>query len=188
MTTERNPQAAPSEKDFTLTKVKLVKDGGLDAHFEVAQVIGNENYTKEYHVKNGMEVHPDLKKLFKRLQPIMARLFGKTSFLNLVESDDFNATAKQKDQAREYADGQTETIEATGVSFSGSGDNIGVVITGLVTFPNGQKGAVNSPRIKFDSFSFGFEEELEEICEDIETEVYDYLYKNKKAQLELFGE
>ncbi len=34
---------------------------------------------------------------------------------------------------------------------------------------------------------FGFEEELEEIVADIENEVYAFLFKGKKAQLELFG-
>lgn len=41
--------------------------------------------------------------------------------------------------------------------------------------------------MKFNTETFGFEEELEEIICDIENEVYAFLFKGKKAQLELFG-
>ena len=35
----------PSEKAFALSKVKTLKDGGLDVHYEVTETIGNESYT-----------------------------------------------------------------------------------------------------------------------------------------------
>lgn len=178
----------PSEKNFSLSKVKLVKNGGIDVHYEVTETIGNESYTNKYHVESAKDIHPDLRKLFNRMRPIMARLFNITSFLTLVETEDFKATKKQKQDARNFADEATGNIEVRGVSFSGSDDNVGVVLTGLFTFSNGQKAAINSPRLKFDLFTFGFEDELEEICEDIETEVYAFLFKGKKAQLELFGD
>ena len=41
--------------------------------------------------------------------------------------------------------------------------------------------------MKFNTETFGFEEELEDIAADIENEVYAFLFKGKKAQLELFG-
>lgn len=177
----------PSEKSFSLSKVKIVKDGGLDVHYEVMETVGNEIYINKYHVESVKDVHPDLRKLFKRMRPIMARLFNVTSFLSMVETDEFKATKKQKDLAREFGDEATQNIEVRAVSYSGSGDNVGVVLTGLFTFSNGQKAAINSPRLKFDIFSFGFEDELEEICQEVEKEVYAFLFKNKHAQLELFG-
>lgn len=177
----------PSEKSFSLSKVKIVKDGGLDVHYEVTETVGNESYINKYHVESVKDVHPDLLKLFKRMRPIMARLFNVTSFLSMVETDEFKATKKQKDLAREFGDEATNNIEVRAVSYSGSGDNVGVVLTGLFTFSNGQKAAINSPRLKFDIFSFGFEDELEEISQEVKKEVYAFLFKNKHAQLELFG-
>lgn len=184
---ETKTMVVPSEKNFALTKVKLVKNGGIDVHYEVTETIGNESYSNKYHVESSKDVHPDLLNLFKRMRPIMARLFNITSFLTLVDTDEFKATKKQKDSAREFADEATSNIEVRGVSFSGKDENVGVVLTGLFTFSNGQKAAINSPRLKFDLFTFGFEDELEEICEDIEQETYAFLFKGKKAQLELFG-
>lgn len=177
----------PSEKSFALSKVKLIKDGGLDVHYEVTETVGNESYTNKYHVESAKDIHPDLRACFERLRPIMGRIFNITSFLSFMETPETKATKAQKDAAREYADEMLRNIEVRGVSFSGQDDNVGVVLTGLFAVSNNQKTAINSPRLKFNTETFGFEEELDEIAGDIEREVYAFLFKGKKAQLELFG-
>lgn len=181
-----NVMLIPSEKAFALSKVKTLKDGGLDVHYEVTETIGNESYTNKYHVESAKDIHPDLRDCFDRLRPIMGRIFNITSFLSMVETSDFKATKKQNELSRDFADEMLKNIEVRGVSFSGQ-DNVGIVLTGLFTVSNGKKTAINSPRLKFNTEKFGFEEELEEIAADIETEVYAFLFKGKKAQLELFG-
>lgn len=177
----------PSEKAFALSKVKALKNGGLDVHYEVTETIGDESYTNKYHVKSAKDIHPDLRGCFKRLRPIMGRIFNITSFLSLVETSDFKATKQQSELSRDFTDEMLKNIEVRGVSFSGQDDNVGVVLTGLFAVSNDQKTAINSPRLEFNAKTFGFENELEEIAADIETEVYAFLFKGKKAQLELFG-
>lgn len=177
----------PTKEKFSFSKVKLLKDGGLDVHYEVTEVVGNESYTNKYHVESAKDIHPDLRDCFDRLRPIMGRIFNITSFLSMVETSDFKATKKQSELSRDFADEMLKNIEVRGVSFSGQDDNVGVVLTGLFTVSNNQKTAINSPRLKFNTETFGFEEELEEIAADIENEVYAFLFKGKKAQLELFG-
>lgn len=178
----------PSEKNFSLSKVKLVKDGGLDVHYEVIETIGSESYSNKYHVESGKDIHPDLRDCFDRLRPVMGRVFNLTSFLSLIENPNFDADERQEHIARDFADECLDNIEVRGVSLSGTGDNVGVVLTGLFAVSNNQKTAINTPRLKFNTETFGFEEELEEIVGDIEAEVYAFLFKGKKAQLELFGE
>ena len=153
----------PSEKAFALSKVKTLKDGGLDVHYEVTETIGNESYTNKYHVESAKDIHPDLRDCFDRLRPIMGRIFNITSFLSMVETSDFKATKKQSELSRDFADEMLKNIEVRGVSFSGQYDNVGVVLTGLFTVFNNQKTAINSPRLKFNTETFGFEEELEAI-------------------------
>lgn len=177
----------PSKKAFALSKVKTLKDGGLDVHYEVTETIGNESYTNKYHVESAKDIHPDLRDCFDRLRPIMGRIFDITSFLSMVETSDFKATKKQSELSRDFADEMLKNIEVRGVSLSGQDDNVGCILTGLFTVSNNQKTAINSPRMKFNTETFGFEEELEEIICDIENEVYAFLFKGKKAQLELFG-
>ena len=177
----------PSKKAFALSKVKTLKDGGLDVHYEATETIGNESYMNKYHVESAKDIHPDLRDCFDRLRPIMGRIFNITSFLSMVETSDFKATKKQSELSRDFADEILKNIEVRGVSFFGQDDNVGVVLTGLFTVSNNQKTAINSPRLKFNTETFGFEEELEAIVADIENEVYAFLFKGKKAQLELFG-
>ena len=179
-----NVMPIPSEKSFALSKVKTVKDGGLSVHYEVTEIIGNETYVNKYHVESAKDIHPDLRRCFERLRPIMGRIFNITSFLSMVETDDFKANKTQKEVARNFADEMLKNIEVRGVSLSGQDDNVGVVLTGLFTVSNNQKTAINSPRLKFNTEAFGF---VEEIVTDIENEVYAFLFKGKKAQLELFG-
>lgn len=177
----------PSEKAFALSKVKTLKGGGLDVHYEVTETIGDESYTNKYHVESAKDIHPDLRDCFNRLRPIMGRIFNITSFLSIVETPDFKATQKQNELSRDFADEMLKNIKVRGVSFSGQNDNVGVVLTGSFAVLDNQKTAINSPRLKFNTKVFGFEKELEEIAADIETEVYAFLFKGKKAQLELFG-
>lgn len=184
---EKKVMFIPTEKQFALSKVKMLKDGGIDVHYEVTENVGSESYTNKYHVESAKDVHPDLRNLFNELRTIMGRVFNITSFLSMVESEEFKATKKQNETARNFADECLGNIEVRGISLSGEGDNLGCVLTGLFTTGNNQKTAINSPRIKFSVESFGFEEELETIISDVENEVYAFLFKGKKAQLELFG-
>lgn len=177
----------PSEKAFALSKVKTLKGGGLDVHYEVTETIGDESYTNKYHVESAKDIHPDLRDCFNRLRPIMGRIFNITSFLSIIETPDFKATQKQNELSRDFADEMLKNIKVRGVSFSGQNDNVGVVLTGSFAVLDNQKTAINSPRLNFNTKVFGFEKELEEIAADIETEVYAFLFKGKKAQLELFG-
>lgn len=177
----------PTEQQFALSKVKLAKNGGLTVHYEVTEVIGEESYTNKFLVESAKDIHPDLQACFDKLRPIMGRIYHLTSFLSLVEMPDFKASAKHKELARTFAEELLKNIEVRGVSFSGQDDNVGIVLTALMTSGNNQKCAINSPRLKFNSETYGFEEDLETISGEIETEVYEFLFRGKKAQLELFG-
>lgn len=182
-----NVMPVPTKEKFSLSKVKLLKDGGLDVHFEVTEVVGNESYTNKYHVLSAKDIHPDLRKLFKDLCPIMGRVFNITSFKSMIATPDFKATKKQIEIADSFANECLGNIEVRGVSLSGQDDNVGVVLTGLFTVSNNQKTAINTPRMKYAVETFGFEEELENIVCDIENEVYEFLFDGKRAQMDLFG-
>lgn len=188
MSEKDEKNVVPKKSSFELSKVKFLKGGGLDVHYNVTEVIDDESYTNKYHVESAKDVHPDLIKLFVRIKPILARVFNITSFLTCISTDDFKANKMQKEIAEDFAKEMMNNIEVRGISLSGKDDNVCVIITGLFTTYNNQKTCINSPRIKLSVESFGFEEELEEIVTEIEEEVYDFLFKGKKAQLELFGQ
>ena len=185
---EEKLQTIPTEKDFNLSKVKLLPKGGIQAEYQVTQVVGGEPSVLDRNETCTRDVHPDMSQMFADLRMIVARVFNITSFLTLLESDEMKLPESKKMLARNFADELVAKIEVRGVAWSGSDDNVGVVITSVFETPNGLKTCINTPRIKLAQISFGFEEELETIADAIKKEVYAYLFRGKQAQLSLFGE
>lgn len=185
---EKTLQTIPTEKDFNLSKVKLLPKGGIQAEYQVTQTIDGDASLIDRNETCTRDVHPDLAAMFEDLRTIVGRVFNITSFLTLLESDEMKLPESKRMLARSFADELLSKIEVRGVSWSGTGDNVGVVITAVFETPNGLKTCINTPRIKMAQISFGFEEELETIVESIKTEVYAYLFKGKQAQLSLFGQ
>lgn len=178
----------PTEKNYNLSKVKLNFNGGLQADYQVTETVGGEPSVTDYHASVSRDIHPDLRGLFEDLRPIVARVFNITSFLTFLDSDEMKLSESKKMLARAFADELIAKIDVRGVSWSGTDDNVGVIITAVFETPNGLKTCINTPRIKMATISFGFEEELEKIVEAIKTEVYQFLFNGKQAQLSLFGE
>ena len=185
---EKELQTIPSEKDFNLSKVKLLPKGGIQAEYQVTQIVDGETSLIDRNETCTRDVHPDLLAMFTDLRTIVARVFNITSFLTLLESDEMKLPESKKMLARNFADELLAKIEVRGVAWSGTGDNTGVVITSVFETPNGLKTCIKTPRIKMATISFGFEEELETIVESIKKEVYAYLFKGKQAQMSLFGD
>lgn len=185
---EKELQTIPTEKDFNLSKVKLLPKGGIQAEYQVTQIVDGETSLIDRNETCTRDVHPDLLAMFTDLRTIVARVFNITSFLTFLESDDMKLTESKKMLARNFADELLAKIEVRGVAWSGTGDNTGVVIKSVFETPNGLKTCINTPRIKMATISFGFEEELETIVESIKKEVYAYLFKGKQAQMSLFGD
>ena len=185
---EKELQTIPTEKDFNLSKVKLLPKGGIQAEYQVTQTVDGETSLIDRNETCTRDVHPDLLAMFTDLRTIVARVFNITSFLTLLESDEMKLPESKKMLARNFANELLAKIEVRGVSWSGTDDNTGVVITAVFETPNGLKTCIKTPRIKMATISFGFEEELETIVESIKKEVYAYLFKGKQAQMSLFGD
>ena len=178
----------PTEKNYNLSKVKLNPNGGLQADYQVTETVGGEPSVTDYHANVSRDIHPDLRGLFEDLRPIVARVFNITSFLTFLDSDEMKLPESKKMLARAFADELIAKIDVRGVSWSGTDDNVGVIITAVFETPNGLKTCINTPRIKMATISFGFEEELEKIVDAIKTEVYQFLFNGKQDQLSLFGD
>ena len=177
----------PGEKNFNLSKVKLLPNGGLQANYQVTENVGGELSVTDYQANVTRDIHPDMRKLFEDLRIIVGRVFNITSFLTMLESDEMKLPESKLVKARAFADELISKIDVRGLSWSGTDDNAGVVVTAVFETPNGLKTCINTPRIKLATISFGFEEELEQIADSIKSEVYQFLFDGKQAQLQLFG-
>lgn len=104
----------------------------------------------------------------------------------LVNSFEFHATKKQKDAIEKYIDLLKTKTTVYQISVSGQDKNEGVIITGKMTADNNAVITSNTPRIKYTSKIFGWEEDLEAIVILIEDELYEYLYSGRKLHIEAF--
>ena len=178
----------PNESAFYLSKVKIINGGGLDVNFEVEEKCGEEIYRETYHLASSKDIHPDLQKLFDDLKPYIAQVFYLNMFETTVKDEKFKATKAQIEASKKLTEAILANVKVIGVSLSGKDNNVGVVLTGMIQSPNNMKMAINTHRMKFSDILYGFEEEMEQIVGKIEREVYLFLFKNKKAQLEIFDE
>ena len=111
-------------------------------------------------------------------------MFGVTAIVEHLESEKYPAMSG----VQKFLDGIIEQYDVRGVSWSGSGNRSGVIITSVFKTALGLKTAVNTPRLILGQECFGLEEELERICDEIKDQVYAYLFEGKQAQLSLFGQ
>ena len=165
----------------------MLPNGGLQANYQVTENVGGELSVTDYQANVTRDIHPDMRKLFEDLRIIVGRVFNITSFLTMLESDEMKLPESKLVKARAFADELISKIDVRGLSWSGTDDNAVVVVTAVFETPNGLKTCINTPRIKLATISFGFEEELEQIADSIKSEVYQFLFDGKQAQLQLFG-
>ena len=178
----------PLKKDFALAKLKANNGGGLTVNYTVQQVKGSETYNTDLSHKNPREPHPDLMGRLDELKKFLAETLRLKEFLIVGRSSQFSARAKQLEALEAAWQELLESIKVKGISISGKDNNEGVIISGTMKTSQGSVVALNSPRLKFQGNHYGFEEELEEICKAIIEEAYEYVYKGKASQLEMFSD
>lgn len=162
-------------KNFELKKFKMGKKGVDVSHHQSGSDAGLVS-------KVGETIpHPDLQKSMDKLKPLMAKRIG------LLEGTDL---------ARHQLKGDLDALKivldleklvvsrcnVNGLTFTGSGDKFGVMITGSILCPENGSIGMGVPKITFGAEFLGYEEEVEEICEEIKKEVFAYRFLNKKAQ------
>ncbi|MGF2565514.1 hypothetical protein ACQUWZ_27020, partial [Ralstonia pseudosolanacearum] len=57
---EKELQTIPTEKDFNLSKVKLLPKGGIQAEYQVTQIVDGETSLIDRNETCNRDVHPDL--------------------------------------------------------------------------------------------------------------------------------
>lgn len=176
----------PAESNFKLSKVKILPEGGLMVEFGLTEVNGAETYGSNQIIKSAKQPSPDLTDRIYKMAPMIAQVFGFASARDVVFAQEFHANVSQKDYISKYVDEMTDKIRVSGFSVSGEDARRGVVITASLMVDNRQRVAINTSRILLQNESRGFEEKLAQLVNEIEKEVYLFVYRGKVADPELF--
>ena len=168
---------------FNLSKVKASGEG-VEITFSkkaVNPVDGNLGGNLD----NDALPHPDLLELLKGLKPYLLKS------LRIQQLHDTAVKYLKGDQKKKFLEDWKEiedTLEITGVSWSGKDDLEGVIISGKYSNQLEGKTPLNSPRIVFSSEILGYEQKVQKHVERIRIEAHKYFFEGKKAQGELFDE
>jgi hypothetical protein len=175
---------------FKLRHVKYSPNNAkLTATFTDSKEASNGTFVNlDHQVTSDAPPHPDFLKTLEELKPMLAQASGLTRVISAMKK----LQGSESKVALEVLAGDLEQIEqeiladltVTGISLSGQEDNEGVIITGV--YDNGSaKLAKNSPRITFNRDIYGFEEDLQELCDTLVEETRKYATEGKSAQLSL---
>lgn len=173
---EQQGRILPRE-DFNLISFKINSKG--DGIFIKHHLGGTDPQTQTNDVD--VKPHPDLKTTIDQLKVYMATSLG------LVEGWDFSREhlKKNPNYLQKAIQGHKDAVSRcniNGFSYQGDGETAGVQITGSIKTPTGGSIGMAVPKISFEKDTHGFEDEVKEICKEIEDEVYNYLILKKKEQ------
>lgn len=177
-----------TRENFSMAKVKLLKGGGIESVTVLEMNIDGAFMEIERNQKTPIVPDPELENPVRNLKEKLLISCDYMIMRTIVNAPDFKATKAQKEAVEKAIDILKQKTSVTGVHVSGQDQNEGVIITGKIQAANGSNIAINSPRMRFTSEVFGFEEELEGEIAVIERELFLYLHEGKKGQLEVFSE
>jgi len=170
-------QKAPTRDNWTLSKLKVKPSGeSVDFKSEAHIVDGSDTYVIPYNGPYPICPHSDLTDLLNDLKIRLASYYGYTLFDALVAEKKFDAKGAQKKYTQELTQIFLSNIKVTGISYAGK-ERLGVCITGTY---NGN--SINTKPLYFSSEEYG--ESLQETCDKLDQEVYEYIFMSKKAQLD----
>lgn len=163
---------------FSLKKFKVTETGVNITHEEIGADTGNIQ-------TEGKNIpHPDLRTALDKLQLYMA------SRLGMLKGWDYSREhLKLKDEQilQGAVNGHAQAVASCkvgGLIFAGDNETYGVQITGSVKVDGGSYG-LSVPKITFSKDVLGYEDQVQELCEDIKSEIYAYRFQHKKAQLDI---
>lgn len=163
---------------FDLAKFK-VTDKGVDvSHYDRLSNSGKNTL-------EGKETpHPDLQNALDKLSLYMAQRLG------LLDGWDFSRDQLRGDleklqMAKQGHEEMVKRCHLNGFTYVGDGETRGVQFTGNVKLKDGGSVGLAVGKITFGKDVLGYEDDVEQLCEDVKVEVYAYRFQSKKAQLDV---
>lgn len=159
---------------------KSVKSKEADAvEFEAIILLteGTDTYKVKEKTIYPVVPHPDFMDALRAFKPHLANYFGADTVRTLVRSKGFKAAAGHTKFADKAYEELLTDYKVTGISWAGA-DREKIIIKG--TF---RGCAINTKPMHFSNETYG--EEIQELAEKMEEELYEYVFMGKQAQLEI---
>lgn len=165
-------------EEFDLQKVKLNSKKGLNISFWQK---GNNN--ELFTVESDTLPHPDITNKLDELKELFAVSMDSLDGWELARENCRKNDEALKEAIRGYKE-EIDRYNVNGVVLVGKEQYLGIKITGSRSTESGKVG-LTSPTIRFTDENEDINAKATDLFDDIQQEVWMYLFKNKKAQPDL---
>lgn len=172
--------------NFELKRVKFIPNG-LEVDYNDCMNVDGKTVKTFHKVKNPEYPHPDLPNEAGKLRWYIVRLMGLMNFANITYLSDLSKQDKELNkQFQDFFE-----IQATRVSIREivrDEEKNTVIIKYEFTGTDLSLFKMQTPKINLEGEILKFEIDMDTDLEGMKHEVFDYLFKGKRAQLSMFGE
>lgn len=172
--------------NFELKRVKFIPNG-LEVDYNDCMNVDGETVKTFHKVKDPEYPHPDLPNEAGKLRGYIARLMGLMNFANITYLSDLSKQDKELDkQFKDFFETQATRIMIREIVRDEEKNTVIIkyefIGTDLSLFK------MQTPKINLEGGIFKFEIDMDTDLEGMKHEIFDYLFKGKRAQLSMFGE
>lgn len=172
--------------NFELKRVKFIPNG-LEVDYNDCMNVDGETVKTFHKVKNPEYPHPDLPNVAGKLRGYIVRLMGLMNFENITYLSDLSK--QDKELGKQFQD--FFEIQSTRVlirEIVRDEEKNTVIIKYEFTGVDLSLFKMQTPKINLEGEILKFEIEMDSDLEYMKHEIFDYLFKGKRAQLSMFGE
>lgn len=172
--------------NFELKRVKFIPNG-LEVDYNDCMNVDGETVKTFHKVKNPEYPHPDLPNEAGKLRGYIVRLMGLMNFANITYLSDLSKQDKELDkQFQDFFEIQSTRILIREIVRDEEKNT--VIIKYEFTGADLSLFKMQTPKINLEGEILKFEIDMDTDLEGIKHEIFDYLFKGKRAQLSMFGE
>lgn len=172
--------------NFELKRVKFIPNG-LEVDYNDCMNVDGEIVKTFHKVKNPEYPHPDLHHATETLRKYIVRLMGLMNFANITYLSDLSKQDKELDkQFKDFFEIQATRIMIREIVRDEEKNT--VIIKYEFTGTDLSLFKMQTPKINLEGEVLQFEIAMNTDLEGMKHEIFDYLFKGKRAQLSMFGE
>lgn len=172
--------------NFELKRVKFIPNG-LEVDYNDCMNVGGETVKTFHEVKNPEYPHPDLPNEAGKLRGYIVRLMGLMNFANITYLSDLSKQDRELDkQFKDFFEIQVTRIMIREIVRDEEKNT--VIIKYEFTGADLSLFKMQTPKINLEGEILKFEIDMDSDLEGVKHEIFDYLFKGKRAQLSMFGE
>lgn len=172
--------------NFELNRVKFITNG-LEVDYNDCMNVDGETVKTFHKVKTPEYPHPDLQNEAGKLRGYIVRLMGLMNFANIAYLSDLSKQDKELDkQFQDFFEIQATRIMIREIVRDEEKNT--VIIKYEFTGTDLSLFKMQTPKINLEGEILKFEIDMNTDLEGMKHEIFDYLFKGKRAQLSMFGE